>query len=89
MASKEELKRQDQINAAKQEEIRLEKELAAARQRSNAVKEDDLGISSGIIEVLKESVGIKSKVNQFDSNLFLHFESMISRYPANSGIMSP
>ncbi len=69
MASKEELKRQDQINAAKQEEIRLEKELTAARQRSNAVKEDDLGISSGIIEVLKESVGIKSKVNQFDSNL--------------------
>ena len=62
MASKEELKRQDQINAAKQEEIRLEKELAAARQRSNAVKEDDLGISSGIIEVLK---------NLLESNLKL------------------
>ena len=62
-------KNQKELNKLKQEQLRLEKELADAKRRSNAVEQTSLDISESIVEALKENMGIKSKMTQGDSNL--------------------
>ena len=56
------LDEQKKINAELEREVKL-------KERAKAIDEDRLSLSSGLVDSIKETVGIKSRISTFDSNI--------------------
>ena len=69
MADKQQVNNQRELNKTKQEQLAIEREIAAARKRAKEDTLDQVSLTTGIIDDLKELVGIRAKTTTFDSNL--------------------
>ena len=69
MADKQQVNNQKELNKTKQEQLAIEREIAAARKRAKDDTLDQVSLTTGIIDDLKELAGIRSKTSTFDSNL--------------------
>lgn len=56
------LDEQKKINAELEREIKL-------KERAKAIDEDRISLSSGLVDSIKETVGIKSRISTFDNNI--------------------
>ena len=56
------LDEQKKINAELEREIKL-------KERAKAIDEDRVSLSSGLVDSIKETVGIKSRISTFDNNI--------------------
>ena len=56
------LDEQKKINAELEREIKL-------KERAKAIDEDRISLSSGLVDSIKETVGVKSRISTFDNNI--------------------
>ena len=66
------LDEQKKINAELEKEIKL-------KERAKAIDEDRLSLSSGLVDSIKETVGIKSRISTFDNNLLIVLKILLNK----------